>query len=85
MIIGTYLVGVVFFEKIWHLSEELQTATLFLSDEQATSINLPSSVFASEFEEEVGLLNKAAPVSGELLICLKRYRRTDFIWSTLKG
>ncbi|KYO37751.1 LTV1-like protein [Alligator mississippiensis] len=27
------------------------------------SINLPSSVFASEFEEDVGLLNKAAPVS----------------------
>lgn len=32
-----------------------------------TSINLPSSVFASEFEEEVGLLNKAAPVSGPRL------------------
>lgn len=31
------------------------------------SINLPSSVFASEFEEEVGLLNKAAPVSGPRL------------------
>lgn len=25
---------------------------------------MPSSVFASEFEEDVGLLNKAAPVSG---------------------
>ncbi|XP_051755445.1 protein LTV1 homolog [Ctenopharyngodon idella] len=33
----------------------------------ASSINLPSSVFASEFEEEVGLLNKAAPVSGPRL------------------
>ncbi|XP_034999059.2 protein LTV1 homolog [Hippoglossus stenolepis] len=33
----------------------------------ATSINLPSSVFASEFEEEVGLLNKAAPISGPRL------------------
>ncbi|XP_048051960.1 protein LTV1 homolog isoform X2 [Megalobrama amblycephala] len=32
-----------------------------------SSINLPSSVFASEFEEEVGLLNKAAPVSGPRL------------------
>ncbi|XP_072319535.1 protein LTV1 homolog isoform X2 [Eucyclogobius newberryi] len=32
-----------------------------------TSINLPSSVFASEFEEEVGLLNKAAPISGPRL------------------
>ncbi|XP_066552885.1 protein LTV1 homolog [Amia ocellicauda] len=33
----------------------------------ALSINLPSSVFASEFEEEVGLLNKAAPISGPRL------------------
>uniref|UniRef100_A0A8C5PRZ1 Protein LTV1 homolog n=1 Tax=Leptobrachium leishanense TaxID=445787 RepID=A0A8C5PRZ1_9ANUR len=33
----------------------------------APSINLPSSVFASEFEEDVGLLNKAAPVRG---LCL---------------
>ncbi|PIO38153.1 hypothetical protein AB205_0158480 [Aquarana catesbeiana] len=31
------------------------------------TINLPSSVFASEFEEDVGLLNKAAPVRG---LCL---------------
>ncbi|XP_007422967.1 protein LTV1 homolog [Python bivittatus] len=30
----------------------------------APTINLPSSVFASEFEEDVGLLNKAAPVPG---------------------
>ncbi|XP_033947853.1 protein LTV1 homolog [Pseudochaenichthys georgianus] len=30
----------------------------------ASTLNLPSSVFASEFEEEVGLLNKAAPISG---------------------
>uniref|UniRef100_H3CLD4 Protein LTV1 homolog n=1 Tax=Tetraodon nigroviridis TaxID=99883 RepID=H3CLD4_TETNG len=37
------------------------------SDGQATSIRLPSSVFASEFEEEVGLLNKAAPISGPRL------------------
>lgn len=35
---------------------------------QTTSIKLPSSVFASEFEEEVGLLNKAAPISGESLL-----------------
>uniref|UniRef100_UPI00398E5347 protein LTV1 homolog n=1 Tax=Pristiophorus japonicus TaxID=55135 RepID=UPI00398E5347 len=33
----------------------------------AHSINLPSSVFASEFEEETGLLNKAAPVTGPRL------------------
>uniref|UniRef100_A0A8C7C3T2 Protein LTV1 homolog n=1 Tax=Oncorhynchus kisutch TaxID=8019 RepID=A0A8C7C3T2_ONCKI len=31
------------------------------------SFNLPSSVFASEFEEEVGMLNKAAPISGPRL------------------
>ncbi|XP_077461008.1 protein LTV1 homolog [Stigmatopora argus] len=30
-------------------------------------INLPSSVFASDFEEAVGLLNKAAPISGPRL------------------
>ncbi|KAM5263999.1 protein LTV1 homolog [Ctenodactylus gundi] len=33
----------------------------------STGIQLPSSVFASEFEEDVGLLNKAAPVSGPRL------------------
>ncbi|XP_063739221.1 protein LTV1 homolog [Eleginops maclovinus] len=33
----------------------------------AATLNLPSSVFASEFEEEVGLLNKAAPISGPRL------------------
>ncbi|KAK2503880.1 hypothetical protein MC885_015332, partial [Smutsia gigantea] len=38
--------------------------TLVLS---STGIKLPSSVFASEFEEDVGLLNKAAPVSDNLL------------------
>ncbi|KAM3624375.1 uncharacterized protein V6R79_022624 [Siganus canaliculatus] len=31
------------------------------------TIKLPSSVFASEFEEDVGLLNKAAPISGPRL------------------
>ncbi|XP_038873654.1 protein LTV1 homolog isoform X2 [Salvelinus namaycush] len=39
-------------------------------EEKATptvSFNLPSSVFASEFEEEVGMLNKAAPISGPRL------------------
>nr|XP_057936334.1 protein LTV1 homolog [Doryrhamphus excisus] len=30
-------------------------------------IKLPSSVFASDFEEDVGLLNKAAPISGPRL------------------
>ncbi|XP_048345291.1 protein LTV1 homolog [Sphaerodactylus townsendi] len=33
----------------------------------APTLNLPSSVFASEFEEDVGLLNKAAPVTGPRL------------------
>lgn len=33
----------------------------------STGIKLPSSVFASDFEEDVGLLNKAAPVSGPRL------------------
>lgn len=32
---------------------------------QATSLKLPSSVFASQVEEDVGLLNRAAPHSGE--------------------
>ncbi|XP_061130219.1 protein LTV1 homolog isoform X2 [Syngnathus typhle] len=35
--------------------------------EQLVSIQLPSSVFASDFEEDVGLLNKAAPISGPRL------------------
>lgn len=30
-------------------------------------MQLPSSVFASDFEESVGLLNKAAPISGPRL------------------
>uniref|UniRef100_H3A970 Protein LTV1 homolog n=1 Tax=Latimeria chalumnae TaxID=7897 RepID=H3A970_LATCH len=37
------------------IGEEIETIP-------APAINLPSSVFASELEEEVGLLNKAAPV-----------------------
>lgn len=42
------------------VEEEIQRITV-------PNIYLPSSVFASEFEEEVGLLNKAAPVSGPRL------------------
>ncbi|XP_012271143.1 protein LTV1 homolog [Orussus abietinus] len=34
---------------------------------ESIKINLPSSVFASNVEEEVGLLNRAAPVSGPRL------------------
>ncbi|KAM9769579.1 protein LTV1 homolog [Menidia menidia] len=37
------------------------------ADSPAAGIHLPSSVFASEFEEEEGLLNKAAPISGPRL------------------
>ncbi|KAJ6660158.1 hypothetical protein lerEdw1_018085 [Lerista edwardsae] len=42
------------------VEEEIQRITV-------PTINLPSSVFASEFEEDVGLLNKAAPISGPRL------------------
>lgn len=35
-------------------------------DKEAPKINLPSSVFASNVEEKVGMLNKAAPVSLQL-------------------
>lgn len=37
------------------------------SQKDAPKINLPSSVFASNVEEKVGMLNKAAPVSGPQL------------------
>lgn len=47
---------------------KLRTNTLWwcfsVSFSKAPTIKLPSSVFATEFEEDVGLLNKAAPVSG---------------------
>lgn len=43
-----------------HIEDEIQRIA-------APSIKLPSSVFATEFEEDVGLLNKAAPVSGPRL------------------
>lgn len=36
-------------------------------DKSTPNINLPSSVFASNVEEKVGMLNKAAPVSGPRL------------------
>lgn len=46
-----------------HSCHEKEDTSVFSS----TGIKLPSSVFASEFEEDVGLLNKAAPVSGPRL------------------
>ncbi|KAL1770406.1 LTV1-like [Sigmodon hispidus] len=70
------------YDYLQHLKEpsgpaELIPSTTFStysSEEKAeislcssTGIKLPSSVFASEFEEDVGLLNKAAPVSGPRL------------------
>uniref|UniRef100_A0A1B6E8N2 Protein LTV1 homolog n=1 Tax=Clastoptera arizonana TaxID=38151 RepID=A0A1B6E8N2_9HEMI len=42
---------------VWEQSESL-------NQEQTSKLKLPSSVFASEIEEDVGLLNKAAPESG---------------------
>ncbi|XP_060044666.1 protein LTV1 homolog isoform X2 [Erinaceus europaeus] len=55
-------------------SELIPTSALRVSDTRdekeetlSTGIQLPSSVFATEFEEDVGLLNKAAPVSGPRL------------------
>lgn len=35
------------------------------SSSEATKLKLPSSVFASKVEDDVGLLNKAAPHSGK--------------------
>ncbi|ERE84986.1 putative protein LTV1 like protein [Cricetulus griseus] len=67
------------YDYLQHLKEpsgpaELIPSTAFSTnsnDEKeetlSTGIKLPSSVFASEFEEDVGLLNKAAPVSGPRL------------------
>ncbi len=55
-----------FFIDSW-LKKICCVMTLILFDKQGASINLPSSVFASEIEEEVGLLNKAAPISGKQL------------------
>uniref|UniRef100_A0A8D0F1X5 Protein LTV1 homolog n=1 Tax=Strix occidentalis caurina TaxID=311401 RepID=A0A8D0F1X5_STROC len=64
------------YDYLQHLKEasgpsELVPSVLFCQHSVKTlcapSIKLPSSVFATEFEEDVGLLNKAAPVSGPRL------------------
>uniref|UniRef100_A0A8C0J4L1 Protein LTV1 homolog n=1 Tax=Chelonoidis abingdonii TaxID=106734 RepID=A0A8C0J4L1_CHEAB len=62
------------YDYLQHLKEASCPSELVPSDVPgqpsrsiAPAINLPSSVFASEFEEDVGLLNKAAPVSGPRL------------------
>lgn len=45
--------------------ERVDSTTLKINESHnAPKINLPSSVFASNVEEKVGLLNKAAPISG---------------------
>lgn len=45
--------------------ERVDSTTSKINESHNTpKINLPSSVFASNVEEKVGLLNKAAPVSG---------------------
>lgn len=38
------------------------------SKEVKFKVELPSVVFPSEVEEEVGMLGKAAPVSGEFIV-----------------
>lgn len=49
------------------LSVEWERVENTNSQKDAPKINLPSSVFASNVEEKVGMLNKAAPVSGPQL------------------
>lgn len=46
----------------WEKVERIPAATNL--NENVAKLKLPSSVFASEVEEDVGLLNKAAPVAG---------------------
>ncbi|XP_011707008.1 PREDICTED: protein LTV1 homolog, partial [Wasmannia auropunctata] len=47
--------------------ERVENTNKSKGDEGTPKINLPSSVFASNVEEKVGMLNKAAPVSGPRL------------------
>jgi len=47
--------------------ERVENADNSKCDKNTPKINLPSSVFASNVEEKVGMLNKAAPVSGPRL------------------
>lgn len=49
----------------WVRDEKVNDSTK--NNEKAPKINLPSSVFASNVEEKIGLLNRAAPVSGPRL------------------
>lgn len=47
--------------------ERIENSNESKCDKSTPKINLPSSVFASSVEEKVGMLNKAAPVSGPQL------------------
>lgn len=47
--------------------ERIENTNNSKCDKDIPKINLPSSVFASNVEEKVGMLNKAAPVSGPQL------------------
>ncbi|KAL6268759.1 hypothetical protein P5V15_001884 [Pogonomyrmex californicus] len=47
--------------------ERIENTNNSKCDKDTPKINLPSSVFASNVEEKVGMLNKAAPVSGPRL------------------
>lgn len=58
---------------VWNHGKQCSAIILVLFAEQVATINLPSSVFASEFEEDVGLLNKAAPISGSLWTSLGHF------------
>ncbi|KAH0562792.1 protein LTV1 homolog [Cotesia glomerata] len=51
----------------WERVDEPSNSNKKKDDKEPPKINLPSSVFASSVEEKVGLLNKAAPVSGPRL------------------
>jgi len=44
--------------------ERIENTNSNKNKQDDTKINLPSSVFASNVEEKVGMLNKAAPVTG---------------------
>lgn len=39
---------------------------------------LPSSVFESDIEEKVGMLNKAAPQSGNIIYLIENYQFETF-------
>jgi len=47
--------------------ERIENTNSQKENKSAPKINLPSSVFASNVEEKIGMLNKAAPVSGPQL------------------